>query len=394
MPASDPDPHPSPTDHRMRLPAPALLVTLPLVALPLACGGSPEEPRGLVIQNEDPDDPARPHFFDFGELEHGSQREQAIRFLNTDPTPVTITEASPACACTSAKRLRLVDPGGAVLEEGDLERRGAMLTIPPGGVAELLLGVNTKSVLPNKEKLAILRLQTDSLNSPFITLEVHLATTRPFLVSPPSIQVGQVPFSHGGAQQCEVMTSRKGAEERVLGIRSTSGGIEASLDYVFINAEHVWTVTARTLPLQPKGPVRGQVVLDTSLENGERGTLEIDVWAQVVDDVGFDRPNPHFGRLRAGETRTLPLQLVARAPGLRIQVEDVVLRGSAAEHLSVQFQPQEGAYVDDEGLCELWSVDVVAGEGLPPGRFEVELIALLTDEQFPEVTTQVQGVVQ
>jgi len=376
----------------MRLPALALLA-----ALPVACDGPTSEhpsPRGLVIQNDHPDDPSRPHFFDFGVLEHGSRREQAIRFLNTDPAPVTITEASPACACTSAKRLRLIGEDGSVLEEGNLERRGAMLTVPPGGLAELLLGVNTKSVLPNKEKLAILRLQTDSLNSPFITLEVHLATTRPFLVSPSSIQIGQVPYSHGGAQQCEVMTSSKGADERVLGISSASDGLEATLDYVFVNDEHVWTVTARTLPLLPKGPIRGQVVLDTALETGERGTLRIDVWAQVVDDVGFDRPNPHFGRLRPGETRTLPLQLVARVPGMRVQVEDVVLRGPAAEHLSVRFGPKEGTYVDETGLSELWSVDVVAAGTLPPGRFEVELIALLTDDQVSEVRTKVQGVVQ
>ena len=223
---------------------------------------------------------------------------------------------------------------------------------------------------------------------------MHLATTRPFLGSPSSIQIGQVPYSHGGAQQCEVMTSSKGADERVLGISSASDGLEATLDYVFVNDEHVWTVTARTLPLLPKGPIRGQVVLDTALETGERGTLRIDVWAQVVDDVGFDRPNPHFGRLRPGETRTLPLQLVARVPGMRVQVEDVVLRGPAAEHLSVRFGPKEGTYVDETGLSELWSVDVVAAGTLPPGRFEVELIALLTDDQVSEVRTKVQGVVQ
>ncbi len=369
----------------------ALLLGLALSLL-ASCGGrAPQE--GLVIQREHFDDPTRPLFFDLGMLEFGTRHELPLRWRNTDATPVTILEVDPACSCTAAKHLRLIDEQGSVLEEGDLDRRGEMLSIPPGGLAELVVGINTASVVPNREKLAVMRIQTSSLQTPFLTLEIHLETHRAFLVSPASIQVGGVPTSYGGSAQCTVMTGKKGADSRVLGIHSSSEGIEPTLEYLFVNEEHVWTLTARVLPMQPKGPLHGTIELDTIDERGQKGILAIDVWAQVVDDVGFDRPKPHFGALRPGESRQLTMELLSRVPGLRLHVSEMRLHGPAADHLRVEFAPRPGAYVDSDGACEAWSVTLDVDGELPPGRFEAELEALLDDDQYPRVTTTIQGVV-
>jgi hypothetical protein len=366
-----------------------------LGVLLVACGeDGPVVSAGLIIQNDAPDDPSRPFFFDFGRVEHGTRQELPIYFLNTETEPIIVREIDPACACTSAKRLTLVDEAGQVLREGNLERRGDMLTVPPGGRVELLLGVDTRSVLPNREKLAIMRITTDSLNTPWITLEIHLLTHRPFLVTPASIQLGAVPFAHGGAAQCRIMTGTKDGDSTVVGVRSTSGEVEATLDYVFVNDEHVWTLTARVPPLQPMGAMRDKIVLDTIDSKGVEGTLAVDVWASVVEDVGFTRVNPHFGVIRVGRSATLTLELVARVPGMRVRLLDVQLSGPAAEHITATWGPTPGAYVDDEGKSETWAVSLEAGVGLAEGRFEAQLRALLSDDQYPVVSTKVQGLVR
>ena len=135
-------------------------------------------------------------------------------------------------------------------------------------------------------------------------------------------------------------------------------------------------------------------MLRTTDDAGDEGELSIDVWAQVVDDVGFAQRNPHFGVLALGETGTLPLILVARVPGMRVRLEDVRLEGPAASHLTVTFQPEVGAYLDDDGSCQRWEVRVVADGALPAGAFEAELIALLDDDQHPQARTTLRGMVR
>lgn len=368
-----------------------LAVLAPALAGLPACDAGAETGGGLVVLNDDPVDPRRPHFFDLGELEHGTRTELPVLLENRDPVPVTIEHVDPACQCTSVKRLRLVDEEGRVLREGDVERDGRMLTVPSGGRTELLLGVNTLSVRPNRDRLAILRVVSDSVTTPFLTLEVHLRSHKPFSVTPRSLQLGAIPQSHGGSKQVRILTGVPDSGARVAGVRETTGGVEATLDHHVDGAEPVWVLTARVPPLKPKGGLREKVVLDTVEADGEEGTLEVDVWAQVVDDVGFDRPTPFFPPVREGETSTLELDLVARVPGMRVRLEDVRVSGPAAEHVSATFRPAEGYYVDDDRRCERWTLELEAGPGLPPGRFEAELVALLDDDQWPEVRTTLAG---
>lgn len=349
--------------------------------------------EGLVIVNDDPADPERLYFFDVGTLKHGERRKLNVDFRNAESDPVTFKQVDPACSCTSASKLLLIDAEGNTLEEGDLRRRGDMLTVPPGGMARLVVGVNTSSVVPNKQKLAIMRLQTTSKVTAFITLEIRVASKRPFTVNPDSIQLGHVPTAHGGSARVEVMTAHKGSDERVLDIQSTSAPFTAEMEYLFINEEHIWTVVATLPPGESLGPKAGEVVLETIDDQGNPDTLAIKVWAQVVHDVGFDRPDPHFGPVLPGEAKELVFELVARVPGLRVKVDDVSLVGENTDHLSVEFLPSPG-YVDDTGHSRRWTIKVLTTGEHPPGRFEAQLTAHLTDDQYPEIVTKIQGVVR
>jgi hypothetical protein len=369
-----------------------LLLGLPLIAT-AGCGAGPTA-AGLVIQDPNPADPTRPHFFNLGVLEHGTRLEVPILLVNTDPDPLRIKRADGACACTTPKRIRLVDGADQVLVEGDMRfRDGYILEVPPGGRVQLVVGVNTKSMLPNQEKLAVLRLTTDSVHSPFMTFEFHLASKRPFLITPPSIQLGRIPQGYGGSGRCEIMTAKPGTEERIIDVLEATGGLEAGLEYLFINGEHVWTLTATVPPLHDQGPLKEKVVLRTVDDGGNDDRLELDVWAQVVDDVGFDTPNP-FLNLVGGEAGSLTLELVARVPGMRVRMTSALLTGPAAEHISATFRPKEGTYLDDDGSCQRWTIDLTTDGALPPGTFEGELVVQLTDRQWPEVRTKVRGFVR
>ncbi len=376
----------------------ALLLSLPLCLT--ACDPArdlapvTDNESGLVIDNEDPADPARPHYFNIGMLEHGTRSELPVYLVNRAAEEVTIQHVDPACMCTCAKRIRLVDEAGTILEEGDVKRRGNVLTVPPGGRVQLLIGVNTRSVVANTKKLAIMRVVSDHPENPYLTIEVHLETNRAFMVTPASIRLGEIPQGYGGSAQTSIMTGKRGGGERLMDVKSTTGDIETNLDYLFVNGEHTWTLTATVPPLKPMGALREKVVLRTLLEDGEEDTLEIDVWAQVVDDVGFDRSNPHFGALNFGETRTLNLDLVARVPGMRVRMEGVELTGPASDHLTVTWSPKYGEYVDDDGAAERWTLKIVTHAELPSGRFEADLVALLADDQVPEVRTKLNGFVR
>ncbi|MDA1265281.1 MAG: hypothetical protein O2816_09415 [Planctomycetota bacterium] len=371
-----------------------LFALLPLAACGDSAGGAAAKPAGLVILNDDPADPRRPFFFDMGRLEHGTRHELPIRMRNTSAESVKIKYASGVCLCLAPERIRLVDEDGQVLEEGDLERQGEVLTVPAGGLVELLLGVNTRSMTANSQKLAILQLGTDAPATPFVQFEVHLESYRPFLISPKSVQLGAIPHTYGGSGQVEVMTGVRRGQGKVVGIRGTTNDLAATIEYLFVNGEHIWTLTAVVPPMKPKGAFQGVVTLDATDDEDEPTTLDIPVYAQVVDDVGFDRAVPNFGGMVQGQTRTLPLDVVARIPGLRVRLEDVRLSGPSAEHMSVTWGPKEGAYVDDAGHCERWALQVVASSTLPAGRIEAQVLVLIDDEQYPEVRTDLFGQVR
>ena len=368
---------------------------IPILALALAaCDAGPG--GGLVVV--DPVYPDRPFYHDFGALRHGSRAEHRVRLRNLDREPVTFQFASPACTCTVPRALDLIDENGALIEEGDLERAGEILTVPPDGLCEFVLGVNTAMVRPNEHKLAIVRLGSTSRTTPYLTFEIHLVAEKLFTVKPADIRMGEIPRGYGGTAKATIMTGVARSDARLIDIVDTVAGddwdLTARLDHIFVNGEHVWTLVPTLSENLPLGPKHGKVVLSTTdaTGQGDAGRLEVDVWAQVVEDVLLLPRRPHFGVVPEGTEGTLRVALKALVPGTRVRVESARVQGPVAQHLSVAYGP--AGYVDDEGRAARWELVLTSDEELGTGIFKGRLVVDLDDEQYPVVETGFEGFVR
>jgi hypothetical protein len=87
-----------------------------------------------------------------------------------------------------------------------------VITLPPGSTAELAVRVDTEHVQAlNVDKLASVRIRSDSAATPFLTLEVHLVVDRVMRAVPSGIELGQTPQSVGRSGRTDVVNDVPGA---------------------------------------------------------------------------------------------------------------------------------------------------------------------------------------
>ena len=111
-------------------------------------------------------------FFDFGDLPFGEHAERVFQLVNAEPDEVVIHDLLPSCGCTVARLWYTAASGEEVRGKSG---GGDVITIPPGTTASLAIAVDTTHVeVVNRDKLAQVRIRSDSKTTPFLTLEMHL----------------------------------------------------------------------------------------------------------------------------------------------------------------------------------------------------------------------------
>ena len=367
--------------------APVLLIVLAAFA---GCDSQPQ--LGLVAQN--PVDAKRPHFHDFGTLEFGEEVQRTFSFENTDPVPVTVLSLHPACTCTRVRSMSAVPPGGGPAVKGDLGMAENIISIQPGGTLDMVVAVNTKSIRPNSDSLNILRVRTDSKNTPFMTFELHVFAEKLFTLSPADLRLGDVPMSHGGSKRVSILTGYPNSPAEVVAILEVTGDIEATLQPTLAGTEVRWDLTATLPPLTDLGIRHETILLSTTDDAGEgdEGRLLVHVWARVVPDVIIRADPIHFGLVSAAEGSQALAELQALVPGARVRILEARFEGTGLEPLKCEFAPI--GYVDSEGRCDRWSLNLQAPAGMTPGRFQGTLECLLDDEGSPSVRASLQGIVR
>lgn len=371
----------------VRLPALALLLAS-LVSL-AGCRRGPG--RGIVVLH--PPDPARPTYHDFGTVSYGEMLEHVFQLANTGPDPVTFLSWQGACSCTSVRDLWYERPGAEPVH-ADLESGGDLLELPGDAPARLKIRLDTTKVTPNADKLAILRVRTDSPATPFLTFELHVRAQRLFRLQPASLRLGEVPTSHGGAGVARLLTAERDSPARVLGIARQGERVHARLEETPTGDETLWSVHIEVPPLTPLGVVRDRVVLETTGADGTGSgpPLEIEVWAEVVEDVRFQPRQIRLGTVEGGEQRTaFEGRLEALVPGQRVRVVEASVEGSLAGHVTVTAEPLAP---DAVGRSPEWTIRLSAGEPLPAGPITADLHLVLDDEQVPEVRVPIVGQVR
>ncbi len=363
-----------------------------LLWLGLILGCSPAPPTGLVVQN--PSDPARPFFHDFGLLEFGQQVERTILLSNTESVPIKVLSIHPACTCTRVKGMRAFPAEGGQAIGADFGAAEDLITIPPGGTLEMVMAVNTVSVRPNIDKLAILRIRTSSTVTPFLTFECHLKADKLFTLSPAELRMGDIPMSHGGSKRIEIVLGYQDSAARVIDVLGATGGLQTTLEDISFGAEPRWALTAHLPALQELGHRHETITLRTTDEKGEgtSGQLVVEVWARIVPDLRI-HPDPiHFGLVPREQGGSTQVELQALVPGARVKLLSTEFTGDHKEQLKCTWAP--AGYVDESGRCERWTLELSAPAGLAPGRFHGHLKVRTDDEGTPVVQAALQGVVR
>lgn len=336
----------------------------------------------------------RPNYHDFGEVPFGDVLSHTFTLTNKDPRPVKILSTQGACSCTSVQGIRTYNEETGETLDGNLSAEDGILELQPGQVAEFVIRVDTRKIRkPNMDKLNIMRVRTDSLESPFLMFELRVLAIELFQATPRIMRFNDVPESYGATLKTDMITAKRGSPVRVLGIERDGQRVSAELEESTINDEYVWTLVV-TVPEQTKlGPLEDEIVLRTTNSQGigDDGRFTIKVHAQVVHDIIATPRHLNISGFSRTEPARAEALLKTLVPGRRVSITDTVLQGPSSDLLDVEI---EAVDPDANGRSSRWNIALTSAGGLPPGRIDGTLVLVLDDSQQPEVRLPYRGIVQ
>jgi hypothetical protein len=364
---------------------PALLALLALCAA--ACERTPSasspKPDGRGLEIVDGEHADHPQEVDFGRLPIGEVAKRTVRLRNASTAPITIRDVQAGCTCTRT-RLSYVDPSSGEHVRADTERKGQLLSVPAGVVAELELTVDTSlAIARNQSKLIIVRMTTDSPSTPFVTLNVYVFVTSPFRPAPAVIDLRNV-AQHGGGVG-EIGIAQDGLEgQRITQVLECPAGLEAELTPQRVGGVDLWIVRARIPPPVPLGFREHVLKLGTTGPGGEGEgpPLEVRVRATGVADAAIDPPLVVLQRIDPKQPPTASAKLVSRLPGQDLRVVAARAEGVEPGRIEVRFEPIQP---DAQGRAPAWELALSALEDLGPAPLSGVLVVETDDEQIPRV---------
>lgn len=335
-----------------------------------------------VLRVAEPQDPTFPYKHDFGEISFGETVRWSSTLVNDGPEAVTIIGSQAACQCTAVRELEILGPDGASLESHVNFRSDVNAVVPVGGRAVLSIDVVSTASEPNKPKLALVRVQTNSVAgfaSTHLTYELRFTPTLLFEPAPSELRLLSVPTSHGGSTFIKILRRHRSDVARILDIESAPEGVEVDLIENEFGGETHWKLYAKLPPMTPMGQMRGKVVLRTTDEDGrgDEGRLTIPVVARVLPDVIANPGIFSFGRLARGTEKTVEVELQGLVPGARVQVLGHALDvGDVTDHFEVEVRSLPP---DDSHAVERWRIAITARPELPEGAHRGNLVVTLAE---------------
>lgn len=367
-------------------------LALPLALAP-ACDVPPSIPTtgGLVVLNEVGDRP----FFDFGRVEYGAKLEHTFRIRNDEKSPVTVRDLIASCGCATP-RIRYLAANGEHVE-GKSGGDGPVITLPAGATAELIVRVDTEHVREmNLDKLATVRMRSDSVSTPYLTFEMHLVVERLMRAVPGAIALGPTPQGAGASGRADVVNDVPGSSVRVKGIASIEGPFTATVDETEIAGVPVWIVVATAKPDLPIGPANGKITLSVTGEDGtgEGTPFSIPVSAQISPEIVLRPPVLAFGTIAKGTAARVEAELVSLMPGGRVIVTSFELR--AEPEGVARWIASEATPVDpvSDGSATKWTIVLQSWPKLEEPLFSGTLILRTDHPKVPEIRVPFSGAVR
>ena len=347
--------------------------------------------RSDALEVLNPMDPTRPFYFALGAIPFDTTVVHEVRMRNLEEVPITIQRTMPACACSRVKRIKTWDAQGNEIK-GNLGNRGEILRVAAGAEFELGILIDAGRVKPNAQKLAILRVHTDSKVQPLFTFEIRFFPEKLFETSRPELNLGDIPLGGGTGDTLQIFSRAALNQALLLDVVETSPGIAAELELI-TGFDSNWNLHVTTLGLERLGPWQGSVTLSTTDRDGAgaEGRLVIPVLGKVVEPVQLYPPHLTMGSVDSAVGGQTVAEVVGLAPGHHVAVGDLVLEGPSAPYLQVEAIPIAENSFGRAVKVEL-RLHVLAGA--PAGPIDATLTVPLIDEAQESITRHISGEVR
>jgi hypothetical protein len=378
-----PSPHSS-LAHRTLLGLVALLPSAcePAPAPAEASGSPAAGGRGALVV-VDPQFPQAPEEIDLGVLQFGQVLRHVVRLRNASEVPLTIRDVKPGCSCTQA-RVRYVDPASGARVEERAGRPGDLITLPAGVTAELELTIDsTLAPVRNKHKLVVVRVTTDSRETPFLTLSLRLLVESAFRPAPAVIDLRQVAQNGGGSG--EIGLAAEGDQgRRITEVISCPLELVPDLQLQNVFGVDVWQLRVQLLPPVPLGYHEYELVLGATGPDGvgEGPPVKVSVRATGVPDAGIDPPLVTLAVPPGGEHPEGATLVVTRIPGHTLRVTGARVEGVGPRRIEVEPIPRQP---DAQGRAAVWELRLHAREDLGGEPLQGKLVVETDDEQVPRL---------
>ena len=357
----------------------------------------PPTSGGLEVLVQPDEDPLRPGYFDFGEVPFGDFLNHTFVLQNMDPRTVILQKVDPGCGCTVARLGKRKADGS--LEPALSDRPNELLRLEPGEIFEVALRVDTTAVgTTNLDKLFMVRLASDSVTRPFVTLECHLVVRERFQIAPKSLNLGAIPINAGKEGQVTIKALGPDLYD-IVGLGELPQGVVARLEKSAIGGQDgkIWVLYAGFLAPLDKGRLAAVIPLKTQAPDGTPGAdVEVTMAGSGVDDVTV---TPSRLILRPGlassgssdpevKSAQVDAELISHLLGHRFRVTGYSIAGDEADQLRLIATPYLPA---SDGSSGQWTLTLET-RGTPiRAQFTGSITLELDDPQYPQIEIPYAG---
>jgi hypothetical protein len=334
---------------------------------------APDAPPALM--------PPRPNFHDFGRVPDGQVATHVFRYRNVSARPIAVLRVVPSCGC-AVPTLRSVAPDGTVVVGPPITAAPPLLSVPPQGVLELKLSIDTSAVTQkNVDRLYTIRIESDAEASFYLSLEAHIFVERAFEIAPPFMSLGRVPESVGG-QGAVSIAQGVGFAWEVQEVVESPPGLTTWIIYDEPQGRRVWEIAGRLDPPLARGTYQGRLRVVTADPQGHPGPeLTIAVQGEVVGDLESAPARFVFAAGR-GERAEMAGVLRSLVPGQRFTLTSGEFEAQHATYLELAFDP---VAPDGQGKSGEWNLRVATLPPLPADEIlRGELVLTTDDPAYPE----------
>lgn len=338
-----------------------------------------QDERGFVVL--DPQHPAHPNWADVGDLELGEVATATIQLKNVEKTPITIQSVLSGCSCTVPSLACVTESGERI--EGDPSSSTEALVVPPGAVVELSLRVDSLlSPARNKEKLVVVRMQTDSDYDPYLTIELRMKIVAAFQSVPPELDLRRIPRNGGGAGTLQIGAIGDSGRGLARILEMPPGFDCALVEDPPMGLTPVWTLRVRVEGPLALGPAEKKIVLATTGpgREGEGRPYEVKVRWNAVEDVEVAPARMLFLRDGSLGRDVAQTELFARLPGHMLAITSATISGPGTDGLIVQLEPAPPV---TDGRASRWRITVDPGAALQLGTVNGTVVLTTDDPEHP-----------